>query len=223
MESTARSSGSEHPLFADRDLLDEVTKVMYAVIQKTLHKRGAVASRQGAGPDRALIGGVSADDVLQEALIDLWHYPLEKLDGSWGALGVTIAHRRAVDAVRAARKGLRGTDRRHEIKVESGDAPTVSPEGELGATKWELHPDENLNPEDEYVIVRSALDVRDLAREVLDTERKQTIFLDIHFQRRTRAELAKEWDLTPQRVSQIYHEACRTLEAQDRYPHHIGP
>ena len=196
---------------------------MYAVIQKTLHKRGAVAPWQGAGPDRALIGGASADDVLQEALMDLWRYPLEKLNGSWGALGVTIAHSRAVDAVRAARKGLRGTDRRYEIKVESGDAPTADPEGELGASRWDLHPDERLNPEDEYVIVRSALDVRDLAREVLDTERKQTIFLDIHFLQRKRTELAKEWDLTPQRVGQIYDEACRTLEAQDRYPYRIEP
>ena len=99
---------------------------------------------------------------------------------------------------RAVRKGLRGTEHRHEIKVESGDAPTAGPEGELGATRWELHPDERLNPEEEYVIVRSALDVRDLAREVLDTERDQTIFLDIRFQGRKRAELAKEWDLTPQ-------------------------
>lgn len=223
MESTARSLRAEHPLFADRDLLDEVTKVMYAVIQKTLHKRGVPTTRQGTGPDRALIGGVSADDVLQEALIDLSNYAPEKLTKSWGALGVTIAHSRAVDAVRAARKGLRGTEHRHEIKMESGDAPTVDPEGELGSTGWDLHPDERLNPEEEYVIVRSALDVRDLAREVLDTERERTIFLDIHFQVRDRAELAEEWDLTPQRIGQIYHEACRTLEANERYPHDIEP
>ena len=195
---------------------------MYAVIQKALHKRGVRASRQGTGPERALIGGISADDVLQEALIDLWNYPPEKLIGTWGALGVTIARSRAVDAVRAARKGLRGTEHRHEIKVGSGDAPTSSHEGEPGATIWELHPDERLNPEEEYVVVRSALDLLDLAREVLD-ERDQAIFFDIHFQDHSRVELGKEWNLTPQRIGQIYNKACRTLEAHDRYPHDIEP
>ena len=196
---------------------------MYAVILKTMHKSGVAASRQGTGPDRVLIGGVSAEDVLQQALIDLWDYPPERLTKSWGALGVTIARRRAVDAVRDARKGLRGTEHRHQLRMESGDAPTTGPEGEVGATKWELYPDERLNPEEEYLIVRSALDIRDLAREVLDTERDQTIFLDIRFQGRTRAELAEEWDLTPQRVGQIYDEACRTLENHPRYPHDIEP
>ena len=168
MESTARSLGSEHPLFADRDLLDDVTKVMYAVIQKTLHKRDNAKSRQGTRPDRALIDGVSADDVLQEALVGLWEFPPENLTSTWAALGVTVAKRRAVDAVRVARKGLRDTDHRHEITVESGDAPTDDPEGEPGATRWDLHPDMRLNPEEEYIILRSALDLRDLAREVLD-------------------------------------------------------
>ena len=68
MESTARSSGSEHPLFADRDLLDEVTKVDVRRHSEDAAQEGRGGkSRQGAGPDRALIGGVSADDVLQEA------------------------------------------------------------------------------------------------------------------------------------------------------------
>ena len=221
MQSTARSLGAAHPLFADRNLLEEVSKVMYAVIQKTLHKRRS-PSRQGAGPDRALIGGVSADDVLQEALIELWNYPPKKLTKSWGALGVTVARRRAVDAVRAARKGLRGTDHRQEIKRESGDAPMVGPDGEPGATRWDLHADERLNPEDEYMILRSVLDLLELAREVLDTGRDLTIFLGIRFQERTRAALAAELDLSPQRVGQIYDKACRTLEAHPRYPHDLG-
>lgn len=221
MESTARSLGSEHPLFEDRDLIEEVSTVMYAVIQKTLHK-GLPPSRQGAGPDRALIGGVSAEDVLQEALIDLSDYPPEQLTESWGALGVTIARRRAVDAVRAARKGLRGTGHRHEIKLVPGDAPTVGPNGEPGATRWDLHPDEGLNPEDEYMILRSVLDLLELAREVLDTGRDLTIFLGIRFQERTRADLAEELGLSPQRVGQIYDKSCRTLEAHPRYPHDLG-
>ena len=223
MESTATAFDSEHPLFGDRDLLDEVTKVMHAVIHKTLHKKGMPVSPQGTGPDRALIGGVSADDVLQDAVSDLWNHPREGFEGSWGALGVTIAHRRAVDAVRAARKGLRGTEHRHEVRVVSGDEQAVGPEGELGATRWELHPDECLNPEEEYVIVRSALDLLDLAREVLAAGREQAIFFGIRFQDRTPTDLAPEWDLTRQRVGQIYNDACRRLEANPRYPYDIQP
>ena len=128
------------------------------------------------------MGGVSADDVLQDAVIDLWNHPHEGFEGSWGALGVTIAHRRAVDAVRDATKGLRGTEHRHEMRVVSGDEQTVGPEGDPGATRWDLHPDERLNPEEEYVIVRSALDLRDLAREVLAAGREQAIFFGIRFQ-----------------------------------------
>lgn len=222
MESTARSLGSEHPLFADRDLLDDVTKVMYAVIQKTLHKRDNAKSRQGTRPDRALIDGVSADDVLQEALVGLWEFPPENLTSTWAALGVTVAKRRAVDAVRVARKGLRDTDHRHEITVESGDAPTDDPEGEPGATRWDLHPDMRLNPEEEYIILRSALDLRDLAREVLDGK-DQAIFFGIRFQQRSRADLSKELNLSPQRVGQIYDRACLTLENHPRYPYDLGP
>ena len=222
MDSTARSPGSEHPLFDNRDLLEDVTNAMYAVIQKTLHKRAGGKSRQGTRSERALIGGVSADDVLQEATIDLWDYPPENLTSSWAALGVTIAKHKAADAVKAARKGLRGTEHRHEIKVESGDAPMNDPAGEPGATIWDLHPDERLTPEEEYIISRSALDLRDLAREVLD-ERTQTVFFGIRFQDRTRVDLSTELDLTPQRVGQIYDEACSTLENHPRYPYNLGP
>ena len=222
MQSAAAAFDSEHPLFGNRDLLDKVTKVMHAVIHKTMHKKGMPVSPKGTGPDRAL-GGVSADDVLQDAVIDLWRYPLEGFTGSWGALGATIAHRRAVDAVRDATKGSRGTEHRHEMRVVSGDEQTVGPEGDPGATRWDLHPDECLNPEEEYVIVRSALDLRDLAREVLAAGRELAIFFGIRFQGRTRTDIASEWDLTRQRVGQIYNDACRRLEAHPRYPYDIEP
>ena len=222
MDSTARSLGSEHPVFADRDLFDEVAGVMHAVIQKKLDESAGGKSRQGTGSERVLIGGVSADDVLQDAMTDLSVYPPENVTSSWAALGVTIAKHKAADAVKAARKGLRGTEHRHEIKVESGDAPIGDPEGEPGATIWDLHPDERLNPEEEYLILRSALDLRDLAREVLD-ERTQTVFFGIRFQDRTRVDLSTELDLTPQRIGQIYDEACSTLENHPRYPHDLGP
>ena len=223
MESTAPARDSGHPLFDDRGLLDEVTRVMYAVIHKTLHKKGMPVSPQGTGPDRALIGGVSADDVLQDALIDLYNYPREGFTGSWGALGVTIARRKAIDAVRAARKGLGGTEHRHEMHVVSGDKPTVGPEGDPGATTWDLHPDERLNPEEEYIIMRSALDLQDLAREMLAAGREQAIFFGIRFQDRKRTDLAPEWKCTPQRVGQIYDNACESLEEDLRYPYDIEP
>ena len=220
MTSTAPAFDYEHPLLRDRALLDEVLDVMYLAVHKKLH--GVPSSRRGAGPEWVIVGGTSADDVLQEALAGLLAYPHEGFSGNWRALGVDIAKKRAVDAWRASHKGLRGTDHRHEIKMVSGDAePSDGEGGQATTTRWERLPDRRYNPEDEYIALRCLKDLLDLAREEL-AGRDLTIFLDVRFQRRPRTEIGAEFGVTRQRVGQIYEQAMRRLEANPRYPYDIG-
>ena len=91
MASISPAFDSEHPLLTDRKRLDEIANIMYAKIQKTLfsgilgRRRWATASQSNnAGEiERILEGtGVSADDVLSEALIGLLLYPPERLEGT---------------------------------------------------------------------------------------------------------------------------------------------
>ena len=156
MTSTAAAFDSEHPLLRDRALLDEVLDVMYLAIHKKLH--GVPGSRRAAGPELVIVGGTSADDVLQEALAGLLAHPHEGFSGSWRALGVDIAKKRAVDAWRASHKGLRGTDHRHEIKMVSGDAEPS--DAESGTAIFDVLPAKWDSLEDEYFAMARVRDLR---------------------------------------------------------------
>ena len=214
MTSTAPAFDSEHPLLRDRALLDKVLDVMYFAIHKKLHR--VPGSRRGAGPELVIVGGTSADDVLQEALADLLDYPHEGFSGSWRALGVDIAKKRAVDAWRASRKGLRGTDHRHEIKMVSGDAEPS--DAESGTAIFSVLPTEWDSLEDEYFAMARVRDLRDLALEVLN-DRERQIFFDIHFLGYTRKKVGEKLGLTGARVGQIYNASMRRLEGDPRYPY----
>ena len=220
MESPAPVSGSEHPLLSDRARLDALLDVMHAQIHKTLHPLSSAPRKRGVGPERALVGGVSADDVLQEALDDLLAYPLERVTGSLEALGVDIAKKRAVDARRASQKGLRGTSHRPELRVVSGDAEAQRDNGETTRPVWDVVSGEHASAEDEFLATQSVLDLRDLAREILDGQ-EQRVFFGIHFEHRTRRDIGEELGKTGQRVGQIYEQAMRRLEAHPRYPYNI--
>ena len=120
MLSSPQPSHPEHPLLADRDRLDAILDIMYAKIQKTLFPGHPGWSRPRAETgrssnahhrERILEGtGVSADDVLSEAFLGLLEYSPERLEGTWEGLAVRIARNKAVDALRAATRGLRGTE-----------------------------------------------------------------------------------------------------------------
>ena len=216
----------EHPLQSDREHLERILDVMYAKIQKTLFPRNprrrlraeTGLSTDVGGSERILDGsGVSADDVLSEALIALLRYPPKRLKGTWEGLAVGIARNKAVDALRTSGKGLRGTDIRPELHLVSGDADGVGRDGEKEPLLFEgLHAIRG-NPEDEYFALEAALEFRNLAREVLD-DRALKIFLAIHFQGYSRKEIAERLGLTSQRIGQIYNDAARRLEAHPDYP-----
>ena len=110
--------------------------------------------------ERILDGtGVSADDVLNEAFLALIEYPPERVKDSWEGLAVTIAGNKAVDALRAAGKGLRGTNHRPELRLVSGNTEQEGPNGEMEPSVFETIPSDWGDPEAEYIKTESALKV----------------------------------------------------------------
>ena len=223
----AQAFGSEHPLFADRERVGRILDVMYIKIQRTLYPwrsprrrpRAETSEFDGAGGvERIFEGtGVSADDVLGEALLGLVEYPPERLKGSWEGLAVTIAGNKAVDALRASGKGLRGTDKRPELRLVSGDSQREGLDGEMEPSIFEETPSNWGDPEAEYVKLESVLKLRNLARELLNA-RDRSVFFAIHFGDYTRIEVGEQLGLTSQRIGQIYKSALLTLEAHLEYP-----
>ena len=217
----------EHPLLVDRERLERILDVMYAKIQKTLFPWRRPGRRlkpetslfgDAVGVELILYGtGVSADDVLSEAFVALLEYPPNRLEGEWEGLGVRIAEHKAVDAIRASQKGLRGTDHRDQLHLVSGDVERDGTDGETEPSIFEVIPSDWGNPEAEYLELEAALKLRNLARELLD-ERQQRIFLAIHFDDYTRREVGEQLGLTSQRVGQIYKASLLTLEAHLDYP-----
>ena len=216
MRSTAPAFDHGHPLLSDRGRLDRILDVMYFEILKKL-----VWPRRprGKGHEWVLKGGASAEDILQSALEGLL-VTGEGFSGSWEALAVTIARNKAIDALRASRKGWGGTEHRQELQVLSGDAEIGGRDGEPVTTRFEVIPDDYYNPEEVYMATWSVVELRDLARELLN-DRERIIFFGIRFLERTRRDLGDELGLTSQRVGQIYEKAMRILEADPRYPYNI--
>ena len=223
----ARADESKHPLLADRERLDRILDVMYVKIQKTLFPGRNPGRRPrpetsmlgvAAGVERILQGTeVSANDVLNDAFWGLIEYPPYRLEGTWEGLGVRIAENKAIDALRASQKGLRGTDHRPELLLVSGDVEREGPDGEMQPSILELTPSNWGDPEAEYFVHEAVLTLRDLARELLD-ERDRDIFFSIHFLDYSRREVGEQHRLTSQRVGQIYNAALRKLEAHPNYP-----
>lgn len=227
MSSKEYTSDSKHPLLTDRKRLERILDVMYAEIQKTLFPRHprqprprieASQTNGTGGVERILKGtGISADDVLSEAFLALLEFPPERLKGTWEGLAVSIAHNKAVDALRASQKGIGGTDDRPELRLVSGDARSVGPNGEMGPSLFELLRNNCDDLEAEYFVIEDALKLRDLAREILD-DRDREIFFAIHYCGYKRKEVANRLGLTSQRIGQIYSAALRSLEDHPDYP-----
>ena len=226
-KSISQAFDPEHLLLADGDRLERIADVMYAKVQKTLfpesrpiRRRRAEASQtdDARGKERILEGtAVSADDVLSEALAGLLQYPPERLNGTWEGLAVRIAEHKAVDALRASQKGLRGTDHRDPMHLVSADFKQEGPDGETEPSILESLPSNWGDPEAEFFKLDDALKLRDLAGEVLD-DRGREVFFAVHFLEHTRKEVGERLGLTSQRVGQIYKAALRTLETHPDYP-----
>ena len=230
MLENSQAFDSQHPLLSDRDRLERILDIMYVKIQKALfsgyparHLRADASQSNNAGDMERILAGskVSADDVLSEALAGLLQYQPGRLEGTWEGLAVKIAHNKAVDAKRASRKGLRGTDHRPPLHLVSGDLERDGSDGEAEPALFDLLPSTWRDPEAEYSVLEDVLELRDLAREILDN-RDQAIFFEIHFRGDSRKEVGDRLGLTSQRIGQIYSAALDRLEAHPDYPKNFG-
>ena len=226
-KSRAHAFDLDHPLLEDRERLERIADTMYAKIQKVLfprsrpvrRPRAEARERNDAGDKERILNGtgVSADDVLSEALEGLLKHPPERLESQWEGLAVTIAENKAIDALRASGKGLSATDHRSQLYLVSGDREREGPDGEKEPSIFETLPSEWSDLEAEYFAIQDVLKLRDLAPEVLNA-RDLRVFFAIHYEGYSRKEVGDRLGLTSQRVGQIYSTALSTLEAHSDYP-----
>jgi RNA polymerase sigma factor (sigma-70 family) len=204
MKELAVTARLAHPLVVDRARLDKITDNMGTQIHRVIHGRS-----RDPRSERALHGGESADDILQEALIALLEYDPDKLRSTWEALSVGIARKKAFAALRRATKGRR---RDRSGPGEPDDVTVVA----LDPTITDVHDDSgDHDPELVFERTQQQLVLLRLARERL-SGRERRVFFGIHFDGVTRAALAEEVALTPQAVGQMYLRVVKALYAAAR-------
>jgi DNA-directed RNA polymerase specialized sigma24 family protein len=205
----ARPNWEQHPLLLDRARLQRVTELMWFQIQKKMFPAAPRRSSSNpSGNELTIVGGTSAEDVLREALAALLQYESQE-QVEWEGLAITIAQRRAVDAVRRARKHRRLSDGT-EIDITSLDR-----ERDDGRPIADTIADPDQLTEQDVVDSLLRADrlraIGTMARETL-SQRDRDIFYRV-----TRGEplvaISPEVDLTPQRVGQIYRKSLRQINA----------
>jgi RNA polymerase sigma factor (sigma-70 family) len=204
MRELALTARLAHPLVADRARLDKIIDNMAAQIHRVIYGRG-----RDSRSERALHGGESADDVLQDALIALLGYDPGKLRTTWEALSVGIARKKAFSALRRATRGRRtgatDPDDPDDVTVVALDSTLIDvPDGSADS-----------DPEIAFERTQQQLVLLRLARERL-SGRERTVFFGIHFDGVTRAALAEAVGLTPQAVGQMYVRVATSLYAAAR-------
>ena len=137
----------------------------------------------------------------------LLEYDVTKLRTTWEALSVGIARKKAFAALRRATRGRRsGAAGRGEP-----DDVTVVPLETDGTDPR----DDTADPELIFERTQQQLVLLRLAKEIL-SDRERTVFLAIHFDGLTRAELAEKVGLTPQGIGQMYVRVLKSLYAAAR-------
>ncbi|GAB5009749.1 MULTISPECIES: sigma-70 family RNA polymerase sigma factor [Mycobacterium avium complex (MAC)] len=196
-------SGQPHPLLADPTRLQRITGAMYAAIHRHLFGRAGIYREE-----RALPGGESADDVLQEALVALLKYTHAP---NWEALSMVIAHGCAVDALRRATKGRR----RRDAPDDEPDQISVSPFDEAidehtsaPARAWWDNPERAYEQHELLVALKPLIGAL--------PEPARTIVVEVVMRRRTRVEVGQQLGLTGARVGQILAQSLLTLHEQVR-------
>lgn len=215
--SADRPIWEQHPLWVDRDRLEAITHRMWLEIQKVMFPGRPRRTRRNPGhTELTVVGGTSAEDVFSEALQGLLQYE-PKGSVSWEAVAITIAQRRAIDAVRNARKHRVLPDG-SEIGITSLDLENDEGERLVDglADSGELTDEEAV---DRVLRADRLLAFRKVAEEVLPERDRDIVF------RVTRGEtnvaIAKEVGLTQQRVGQIYGESMRKINAGLRSDPHF--
>lgn len=203
MKELALTARLAHPLVADRARLDKIIDNMAAQIHRVIFGRS-----RDPRSERALHGGESTDDVLQEALIALLEYDPGKLRTTWEALSVGIARKKAFAALRRATRG------RRTGRTDPDDPDDVTVVA-LGAVTNVRDDSGDRDPELAFERTQQQLVLLRLARERL-SGRERKVFFGIHFDGLTRTALAGEVGLTPQAVGQMYVRVVKSLYAAAR-------
>jgi DNA-directed RNA polymerase specialized sigma24 family protein len=179
----------EHPLLKDRPRLE-------SLIKKMLSRISSLMGVPSTNPGRGLSGAETAEDVLQQVLLELLQKPADYAD-NWEGLGMRIARLRAVDAVRRAVKGrqLPAADNdagnpgpSPEIDVVSLDAEATQPSIEKMQRAGRLSTE--MTPEEEYLEAERQEILWDLARDTLD-EQDLLIYRSIHHHEMTPPAVAR--------------------------------
>jgi DNA-directed RNA polymerase specialized sigma24 family protein len=201
-----------HPLWHDRARLDAIRKQMWIEVQKTMFAGKPRRPLRNPGrTELTVVGGTSAEDAYSEAIHALLQYqPTE--DADWEALGNTLAHRRAVAAVRRARKHRKLPDGSEitmaSLAVENDDgAPLVD----------EIADDDHLPDEratERVLRAERLVALRTVADEILPQRDRDIVFRIARGE--TTVAIADIVNLTPQRVGQIHRESLRKINAQLR-------
>ena len=202
-----------HPLLEDETLREEVLDVMWFAVLRVFG--WPKSSRHRREPRRMLRGSpYDADDILIQAFKELLDVDPREVR-EWKALGVTIAQRRAKDALDKSQARLRETERRPRLHLVSGDQP-ANPSVPAGRTVLEsiAHPDD---PEAMVIALEEVRRLFALARS-LASERDAEIFLRVHCGE-TRRKVSQDYGITGQRVGQIYDRVLERLEEHEDYPY----
>ena len=159
---------------------------------------------------------MSVDDIAAEAYYAVRMYDPNKLQHSWESLARSIAHKKTVQALRDASKGLSGTEHRPELRLISGDAEITDSDGET-RTVFEAIATDPDEFENETIDKINALDLYRLARDIFD-ERELTIYMNVAHENRYFTEVGAMLGLTGARVGQIFNKLVDRLEQHPDNP-----
>lgn len=200
---------TNHPLQDDRVRLEHIADLMWDEIHSVLWPGLPFRRRASpSGNELTLVGGASAEDVLQEAVIALLRYqPTPGIN--WEGLGVTIAHNKAVAALRKSGKH-RALPDGSQIQIASLDMENADGEPLVNDIP---DPDDSGYSADEAIRRVHQLDrlraLRRLAEESLTVRDRQILFR--HQRGETFRSMHDDFDLTEQRIGQIYRKSLRDL------------
>ena len=199
-----------HPLEVDGDLDRRVREIIYIEIH-------GILGWPRTGADRALQGtGMGVEDIAAEAYAAVRMYDPDQLQRSWESLARSIAHRKTVQALRDAGKGLRGTPYRPELRLISGDAEITDSDGETRTVLEAIATDTD-EFENETIDKINAFDLYKLASDIFD-ERELTIYVSIAHEGRYFTDVAEMLGLTGARVGQIFNKLIDRLEQHPDNP-----
>lgn len=201
-----------HPLWSDRARLDRIRQQMWLEIQKVMFPgRPRRALTKPERTELTVVGGTSAEDAFDEAVNALLRY-VPTGEVTWEAIANTIAQRRAVAAVRKARKHRRLRDG-----------------SEIGITSLDQNDDEGDPLYDDVAVSDDASDdeaveralradrllaFRAVADEILPQRDREIVFRSARGE--TYVSISKPVNLTEQRVGQIDRLSLRKINARLR-------